>query len=517
MKKLLLPLLLAPSLALGQVSYQNPVLPGFYPDPSVCRVGEDYYLATSTFRFYPGVPIFHSKNLVNWEQLGYVLSRPAQLPLAGGPGIFAPTLRYHNGTFYLITTNLGAKGNFFVTATNPAGPWSDPVWIDLPGIDPSLFFDDGRVYVTGANNWGPTKDAIILAELDVQTGRLLSPPATIWRGTGGRYPEGPHLYKKDGYYYLLIAEGGTEYGHAVTVARSKSLAGPYESNPANPLLTHASFAEADNPIQGTGHADLVQTQAGDWLLVALGFRPVDNHQFLGRETFLSPLTWETGAWPVVPGRRLALQATAPRLPGRPVQPVDYRQHDDFLAKALGLAWNYYDNPVSANYSLTERPGYLRLRGTVHTLSKFPGATFVGRRQQHFQFTATTTLDVAPAAGEEAGLTVFRDPQHHYQLAVRPGPRGRMLALRYTLGSLQAVVKEVPLPPGPVRLRVVGTPAHYEFTYATGSQPFTPLGQADTSHLSAESAGGFAGVYLGLYATGRGQVADFAEFDYLPAQ
>ncbi len=522
-KLLLLVLLLWQCLAHGQATYQNPVLPGFYPDPSICRVGDDFYLVDSSFAYYPGVPIFHSKNLANWDQIGYVLSRPEQLPLAGGPGIFAPTLRYHAGTFYLITTNLGGKGNFYVTATNPAGPWSDPVWVAMPGIDPSLFFDDdGRVYVTSANNWGPTKDGILLSEIDLQTGKLLTAPIGIWQGTGGRYPEGPHLYKKDGFYYLLIAEGGTEYGHGVTIARSKTLAGPYLANPANPLLTHASFQQEDSPIQGTGHADVVQTASGAWFMVALGFRPIDNHQFLGRETFLAPMTWAADAWPVVNGGHgLALTMPAGPLPGGPVTTPDYRQQDDFSGPALGLNWNYLRNPVAANYSLTARPGYLRLRGAANTLGEFPGATFAGRRQQQFDFTATTTLDFTPTptGQEEAGLTVFHDPLHYYQLAVRQGGRGRELVLAYRLGHIRAVAQRVALPPGPVRLRVTGTPEFYEFAYAQGPRPFARLGQVETRYLSTETAGGFTGVYLGLFATGNGQpaqaAADFDDFSYLP--
>jgi len=257
----------------GQVSYQNPVLPGFYPDPSICKVNDDYYMVNSSFGYFPGVPIFHSTNLVNWEQIGYVLDREEQLPLAKAQttlGIFAPTIHYHNGLFYMITTNSTDKGNFYVTAKNPAGPWSNPIWIATPGIDPSLFFDDnGKVYVTSAQNWGAVKNRIVMSEIDITTGKLLSEPVTIWKGTGGKYPEGPHLYKKDGFYYLMIAEGGTEYGHKVTIARSKNIWGTYESNPANPILTHANSNEENNPIQGTGHADLVQTTDGSWFMVAL--------------------------------------------------------------------------------------------------------------------------------------------------------------------------------------------------------------------------------------------------------
>src|ERR1044071_3436940 len=213
------------AIAQAQVSYRNPVLPGFYSDPSICRAGDDYYMVHSSFGYFPGVPIFHSKNLVDWRQIGYALTRKEQLPLekAGVTlGIFAPTIRYHNGLFYMITTNITSKGTFYVTAKDPAGEWSNPVWTEIQGIDPSLFFDeDGMVYVTSTVNWGNVVNkGIYLSEIDVKTGKLLSNPKNIWSGTGARFTEGPHLYKKDGWYYLMVAEGGTEYGHKVSIARS---------------------------------------------------------------------------------------------------------------------------------------------------------------------------------------------------------------------------------------------------------------------------------------------------------
>ena len=220
--------------------YVNPVIPGFYPDPSVCRVGDDYYLVNSSFQYFPGVPLFHSKDLIHWDQIGNVLDRESQLPLKGASawlGIYAPTIRYNDGTYYMITTNVGngdnGRGNFFVTATGPAGPWSDPIWLDQGGIDPSLLFDEGKTYFV-SNPDG----AIWLCEIDAATGRQLTESRRIWEGTGGRHPEAPHIYKKDGWYYLMIAEGGTEMGHMVTIARSRDIYGPYEANPAIPILYH---------------------------------------------------------------------------------------------------------------------------------------------------------------------------------------------------------------------------------------------------------------------------------------
>src|SRR5690606_5257489 len=297
----------------------NPILPGFYPDPSVCRVGHDYYLVTSSFEYFPGVPIFHSTNLVDWRQIGHVLTRKGQLNLEGAKsskGIFAPTLRHHQGTFYVVTTNMSGGGSFYVTSRDPAGPWSDPIHVQEQSfsMDPSLFFDeDGKVYYT--RHGGLRDGGVYQAEIDVATGRLDAEPRLIWSGTGGIWPEGPHLYKVDGTYYLMIAEGGTSYGHEVTVARSASPWGPFELCPENPILTHKT--DRKHPIQATGHADLVQTPEGSWWMVFLGIRPWDGeHHHLGRETFLAPVTWSPAGWPVVNGGKfvdLALAATG--LPG----------------------------------------------------------------------------------------------------------------------------------------------------------------------------------------------------------
>lgn len=230
--------------------YQNPVIRGFHPDPSICRAGSDYYLVTSSFEYFPGVPLFHSRDLVNWEQIGHVLTRESQLKIKGGNiwgGIYAPTIRYNDSIYYMITTNNSDKGNFLVYTDNPRGEWSDPAWISQKGIDPSLYFEEGHCYMVSN-----PENAIWLCEIDPKTEKQFTESKRIWEGTGGRYPEGPHIYKREGWYYLMISEGGTEYGHKVTIARSRNIEGPYESNPANPILTHINKNAQDNPIQGVG-------------------------------------------------------------------------------------------------------------------------------------------------------------------------------------------------------------------------------------------------------------------------
>ena len=286
------------------MKYRNPLLPGFYPDPSVCRVGEDYYLVNSSFEFFPGVPLWHSRDLVNWEQLGHVLDRRSQVELEGSRvsgGIFAPTIRYHQGKYYMITTNVTHGGNFVVCTEDPKGPWSDPVWIDQGGIDPSLFWDeDGKVYMQRTHTDENGEQCIGQFQVDLETGKALSEVRPIWYGTGGKCPEGPHIYKIRGKYYLMIAEGGTEYGHMETIARSDSIWGPFESCPHNPILTHRNINPRSGEFQALGHADLVEDGKGNWWLVFHGIRP---SQFMlhhmGRETMLAPVTWDENGWPVV--------------------------------------------------------------------------------------------------------------------------------------------------------------------------------------------------------------------------
>ena len=383
--------------------FHNPVLGGFYPDPSICRVGDDYYLVNSTFEYFPGVPIFHSRDLVHWRRIGHCLTRKSQLNLdkiAASCGIFAPTLRYHDGTFYMITTNITRGGNFYVTAKDPAGPWSEPVWLDPDGMDPSLLFDDdGSVYYT--RHKGGAHGYIAQCLLDVENGKLQGPLRKIWAGTGDQWPEGPHLNKIDGTYYLMIAEGGTSYDHMVTIARSGSPWGPFESNPNNPILTHRN--RPDHPIQALGHADIIETPDG-WWMVCLGIRPQGGRMHhLGRETFLAPVTWNENGWPVVNGGgTLEITMPAPDLPEYTFEELPAK--DEFENETLRLEYNYIRNPVEDNYLLTARPGWLRLIGSAVTMNDQDSPTFVGRRQTDLNCRVSVKLDFNPRnENEEAGL------------------------------------------------------------------------------------------------------------------
>jgi alpha-N-arabinofuranosidase len=510
-------------LAAGQAwTFQNPIIPGFHPDPSICRVGDDYYLVNSSFEFFPGVPIFHSRDLVHWQQIGYCLTRKSQLNLdharASG-GIYAPTLRYHNGTFYMITTLVDTGGNFFVTATNPAGPWSEPVWVDHAGIDPSLLFDeDGTVYYD--RHEGMADGFIGQAKINLQTGKLDGDFKEVWRGTGGVWPEGPHLYKINGKYFIMIAEGGTSYDHMVTIARSDSPWGPFVPNPGNPILTHRN--RPDSPIQALGHADLVETPDG-WWLVCLGIRPQGGRfHHLGRETFLAPVTWSEDGWPVVNGNgTLETNLTAPRLPQHPWEKAPAR--DEFNPPALGLQWNFLRNPYAGDYSLTERPGWLRLNGSAVTLNDQDSPAFVGRRQTDLACRASTRLSFNPQhENEEAGLVLRGNEKNHCEIGVTLKDGKRQVFFRKTLdGKTIEPVPYAEIGSGDVILSVTASPLDYEFSCAPAKGPAKKLGTALTCDLSSEKVGGFTGVFMGLYATGNGQKstrpADFDWFEYRPAE
>lgn len=492
-----------------KITYNNPVIPGFFSDPSVCRVGEDYYLVNSTFEYFPGVPVFHSKDLVNWEMIGYCIDRPTQLPK--GLNIFATTIRYNKGTFYMITTNIGAGGNFYVTATNPEGPWSEPIWIEAQGIDPDLFFDDdGKAYVISST--------FFLFEIDLKTGKFLSEGKKLWNGTGGRYPEGPHIYKKDGFYYLMIAEGGTEEAHSETIARSKNIWGPYDPNPSNPILAHCNAAGQGNPIQGVGHADIVNAHDGTWWIVFHGYRTVGGgtHHTLGRETCLAPVDWPKNGWPVVNGNGTAtVNMTCPTLPLKPFTAGSAMT--DFDGEKLGLEWNYLRYPLTESYSLSERKGFLRLRGTEQTIEGRKSPTFTGRRVQDMAFTATTLVEFDPKkSNEEAGITLLNNGSH-FDILIKLSGGKRVVLSRLRFGSVVYESAEAVLKPGPVMLMIKGDRSAFAFLYYQGNGEPKEIQKVEPRYLSSETVGGFTGVYVGLYTTGNGKAstanADYDWFEY----
>lgn len=501
------------------MKFRNPIIPGFHPDPSICRVGEDYYLVTSSFEYFPGVPVYHSRDMIHWRQIGHCLTRQSQLnlihdaPLNYSYGIWAPTIRYYDGIYTMITTNSSGGGNFLVTATDPAGEWSEPVWIEPEIFDPSLFFDDdGKVYYTKR---GPT--GIVQAEIDVRTGKLLTPLREIVKGFCSPDIEGPHLYKIRGTYYLMSAEGGSRYGHMETIGRSRSPWGPFEPCPHNPILSHRHMI--GGTIRTTGHGDLVEAHDGSWWLVFLATRHdgYDSFSHLGRETFLAPVEWTDDGWPVVnKDGTVSLDMEAKGLP--PVVWPEEPERDDFNVSTLAFCWNFLRNPAPGSWSLTERPGWLRLSGSAVDLDHHLAPSFVGRRQEHFNCRAATLLEFQPVhEGEEAGLTVFMNNEHHYDLAITRDGGTYQIILRRRIGDLKVVTAREPIGPGKVVLEIRGFSQRYEFYYGSEGRELQFLGTAPAKYLAAEIAGTWTGVYLAMYACGAGKrcstPADFDWFRY----
>jgi len=490
---------------------RNPVIPGYHPDPSVCRVGDDFYLVNSSFCSFPGVPIYHSKDLVNWELIGNVLDRESQLPLKGANswlGIYAPTIRYHEGTYYMITTNVGNGGNFLVTAKDPRGPWSDPLWLEQQGIDPSLWFENGKCYMVSNPD-----NTITLCEIDPKTGKQLTPSKPLWQGAGGRYPEGPHLYKKDGWYYLLISEGGTELAHSLTIARSKNIYGPYTSNPKNPILTNCSRDGQSMQIQGTGHGDFVQAKDGSWWLVFLAYRNFGgSYHHLGRETCLVPVEWKTGEWPVVNGGKPV--DTLMQVKTLPQVPVAKKQSYYDFKKPFGPEWVYIQNPDSANYRLDD--GLLCLFANGSSLTKNVRPTFIGRRQESENILVETHLNFCESSpGDEAGLSVYQINDGHVDFCLI-GQKGKMtIAVKAQLKNISTPLVTQEMEGFEAWLRIKSDGVTYDFEYSLDGKVYKPFYQVSCTLLSTEVVGGFTGAIIGMYAFQKGSDgATVAVFDYL---
>jgi xylan 1,4-beta-xylosidase len=517
----------------------NPVLPGCFPDPSICRVSDDYWLVTSTFEYFPGLPLFHSRDLVSWEAIGAVIDRPGQLDMAGywsSSGLFAPTLRHHDGTFWLVCTLVDQRdgsrgGNFLVTATDPAGPWSDPVWLDVDGIDPSLFFaDDGRVWLHGTRLareplWHDQTE-VWLRELDPATGQLVGPEHVLWHGAlhGAVWAEGPHLYQVGGAFYLLAAEAGTEFHHAVSVARADTVTGPYVGHRGNPVLTHRHLGR-DTDVIGVGHADLTQAPDGSWWAVLLGMRPYGGHHHnLGRETFLVPVVWEDG-WPVfAPGAgRVPAEVTVPS--PEPWQPGVVQGRTSGTVLPGDPRWTTLRGPGD-HFATAEGEGWA-LRVCPETLTEPGTPAFLGVRQQHrdVDVRATVVADLTTGSAEEVGLVVRQSEADHVRLFLAPGApgaAGRCVVAVHRQGGVERLLGEVRVDVpdgGPVLLAVSARGQDYALTAAAPGGVPAVLATVDGRTLDSVTTGGFLGLWLGVYGTSNGApttaVAHVERFEYLP--
>lgn len=514
--------------------FKNPVLPGFHADPSVCRAGDDFYLVNSTFQYFPGVPVFHSKDLIHWEQIGNCLTRPSQLDLTGlykqdnpelewtNAGVYATTIRENKGRFYMVTTVFPSRRHFYVWTDNPAGEWSEPIVIDfaIGSCDPTLYFEGEKCYFL----W--KEGDIKICEIDVGTGKKIGEIHHLGTGLGGRYPEGPHIYKKDGYYYLLLAEGGTEQGHHVNILRSRNLFGPYEPNRANPILSHFNMEMQNSDIQGLGHADLVQAPDSTWWMICLGYRTSGYLlHVMGRETMLAPVRWDENAWPVVNGNGTLTTdmhcSTLPQVP-MPLDPVcedfnDVKRDvpaDSYSSIGLPWGWHSIGNPDHSRYSLTDRKGWLRLKPTTTTLDKATSPTFVARRQTEKVFTATTLLDASHIGeGMQAGITAYAAPLNHFDVIVEKRDGKLYAKSNIRIGELAHCDKEVPLNSNKVYLRITSDAAYYYMQVSDDGKNFQTLGKMDFRYVSTEVIGGFTGVMLGVFAQSTSPDNMYADFDW----
>jgi alpha-N-arabinofuranosidase len=493
-------------------TFRNPVIRGVAPDPSICRVGDDFYLATSSFDFWPGIPIHHSTDLVHWELIGHAVTRPDQVWPGGDSdspfNLFAPTLRYHEGTFYVACTNAsprdpelglmgGIVGNFVVHTDDPAGEWSTAAWVDHQGFDPSLTFADGTCYYARrtldfrdpAKGLGP----IVQGEINPRTGEILRPLQPITPGYGGFESndiEGPHLYKIGDVYYLFSAEGGTERGHMQTIARSASPYGPFEPAPHNPVLTHRHLTV--QPIQCTGHADLVEGPDGTWWAVFLATRQaqLQGPHLLGRETWLAPVAWRDG-WPIIgDAGTVSFEQPSPEFESdaQPMRSPDDPWLDGWSTRGFPLEGIAIAN-AGAGDTVTLPPSGTTLDGTGRCSAAF-------LRQLEFEAGFTATLAEVPRSGNRAGITVYASPDHHFDCFVERGAHGPVVKLRRFVADLEHV-HFVSVPDGPVTLEATCDGSEYRFDAIIGAERIT-VGTGSAHLLDVANMQGFRSIRFGVF-------------------
>lgn len=510
----------------GEDYFYNPILPGWYSDPSICTNGEDYFLVTSTFAYFPGVPIFHSTDLVNWKQIGHVLNRPEQLPLNGqkiSEGIFAPAISYnpHNQTYYMITTNI-RRGNFYVKTKDPFGEWSDPIWLPkVQGIDPSfLFDDDGRAFIVNNDtpDGGSTYDghrAIRIVEFDVEKDTIKGESKMIING-GVAFSEkpiwieGPHLYNINGSYYLMCAEGGTSVNHREVIFKSSSPFGKFKPWKENPILTQKNLDEnRELPVTCTGHADLIKRSNGEWWVVFLACRPIENKfENLGRESFLMPVSWSKDGFPymtrnkeVVP-RILQIKGVTR---SQDVTFGNFEKRDDFDSTALEMDWLTLRGNASEQYSLNDNPGYLSLKCANVASNELKSPAVVCRRLQHHKFECSTRMHFIPhAETETAGMILLKDENHQYLFVVeKEGVKNKISVKKLSESKLEIVSSAlIEASINTLNLKIVSNGKAFSFYYADDKDNYTLLGKnIDASYLSTANSWGFTGTTVGLYASG----------------
>ncbi len=528
----------------------NPIIPGFNPDPSVCRVGDDYYIATSTFEWFPGIPIYHSKDLVNWRLLTHGLKTTELLDMRGienSRGVYAPNLTYADNKFWLVfsivhdcSDNWLSTPCFLTTADSIEGPWSAPVFVSGHGFDPAIFHDDdGRKYILNME-WDGRHNkekfsGIVLQEYDTEKQCPTGPVHKIFKGSELHVTEGPQILKKDGYYYLVTAEGGTEWRHAVTVCRSKDLLGPYELHPQNPILT-SKFRE-ELPLQRAGHGFFVETSSNEWYLTHLCSRPIKDpevHSFepmikcyysiLGRESAIQKVVWRDDGWPeLISGNSdPQLEVPAPDLPEHPWPAEPNR--DDFDGPELNKHFQTLREPATESWcSLTARPGYLRLIGGDYLHSRYR-QSLVARRIQAFKMSTETCMEFEPDCIQQmAGMVLYYDNENHYFLCVSVNDEGTrtMRMTQIVDGNYAEYGDPVELPAkGKIYIRVHMNVQWYQFVYSLDGENWDTVGWHLNSTVLSDEFGDsvfrFTGSFVGLFACDllrTGKAADFEYFDY----
>ena len=530
----------------AQEKFSNPVIRGGYPDPSICKVGDTFYIVNSSFEYFPGLPIHKSKDLINWELIGYGLHRKSQvdstvnlIDVQSNGGIHAPTIRFKDGVYYIITTNVyydeekkkAEMVNFIITAKNPEGPWSDPIHIlDAPGIDPDLFFDDdGKVWYVG--NQMPEnpnfngEGEIWIQELDMNKFKLVGEKHLLWRGAcGGVWAEGPHMYKKDGLYYLLIAEGGTSFNHAVMVALSDNIAGPYISNPRNPILTsrHLSY---DNWVNSTGHGDIVELDDGRNYMVLLGIRnEIERGSNMGRETFLVPVTWEREPyewkdtkhlWPVVApktGRVKRLNEVV--FPGT-TENIETSFEDNFELDRLNLKWNFRRYPIENIFHLDTKEKRLNLICHPNQIKERGRAALLGFKQTESSFEYLAQMFFEPTTnGSEAGISIFQKDDNYINFTLMKKD-SKILLQAYALKNnkpVKVVKHQLNQYNGNIKFKIISNKDNYELYYSIKGTHFNYFRSFEGDIVVCN---GYTGAHLGIYATSNGEeTKDLASFDYV---
>ncbi len=540
----------------SQDTFINPIINGGYPDPSIVRVENDFYIVNSSFEYFPALPIHHSKDLVNWELIGYGIDRPSQgtgkvnlYDVQQQGGIHAPSIRYHDGLFYIVTTNVYSPVdkskptemvNFILTAKNPAGPWSDPYIIEgAPGIDPDIFFDDnGKVWFVGTHDTGnPNKNGIgeiWIQELDLNNWKLKGQRHSIWRGAcGGCCVEGPHIYKQYGRYYLMVAEGGTSYNHAVMIASSKNIKGPYDSNPKNPILTSRHLSN-NNWVHSTGHADLVQLKDNRWYMVSLGIRnEMDSTSNMGRETHLMPVVWEEAwdnwvevekgrwepviiKWPVVAPNtgKVERNTSIPFLEKK--QNINYSFYDDFTSSKLDLQWNFRRVPRENTYELNSKNKTLKLNLSPESFELRSQYNLMGFRQKETEFEYSSSMNFKPKKNfSEAGLSIFSQDDNYINFTVKKHNNKTLLNLSVKPRDQKLdIIKSIPLKYNEnIILKIVSKDNKYIYYYSIDDgNSFDVFTETGANLVLCK---GYIGTNLGLYASSNGyKTKEYAEFEWV---